>query len=163
MAHLTNFSFEFFYEIFTEDASQLLLYHGAKKSKMTKNPNQGGGPALTWAAVWQVVQICCRKTTHSWSFFFAMHGPDAILLQHVMAPVYENDDGSVQAKLYRGNTPWLKKSFIRPSLPTVTWPCQGKFPRTAQKLSKQQQRENPLTRRTETCSLFDKRAKHSTW
>ena len=45
MAHLTNFSFEFFYENFTEDASQLRLYHGAKKSKMTKNSNQGG-PAL---------------------------------------------------------------------------------------------------------------------
>ena len=30
VAHLTNFSFEFFYEIFTEDASLLLLYHGAK-------------------------------------------------------------------------------------------------------------------------------------
>ena len=42
MAHLTNFSFEFFYKIFTEDASQPLLYHGAKKSKMTKNSNQGG-------------------------------------------------------------------------------------------------------------------------
>ena len=39
---LTNFSVEFFYEIFTEDAS-LLLYHGAKKSKMTKSSNQGGG------------------------------------------------------------------------------------------------------------------------
>ena len=49
MAHLTNFSFEFFYEIFTEDASLLCLYHGAKKSKMTdQNLNQegGGGPAL---------------------------------------------------------------------------------------------------------------------
>ena len=46
MAYLTNFSFEFFYEIFTEDASLLFLYHGAKKSKMTKNSNQGGGPAL---------------------------------------------------------------------------------------------------------------------
>ena len=45
MAHLTNFSFELFYKIFTEDASQPLLYHGAKKSKMTKNSNQGG-PAL---------------------------------------------------------------------------------------------------------------------
>ena len=45
MAHLTNFSFEFVYEIFTEDASLLILYHGAKKSKMTKNSNQGG-PAL---------------------------------------------------------------------------------------------------------------------
>ena len=43
MAHLTNFSFEFFYNIFTEDASLPLLYHGAKKSKMTKNSNQGGG------------------------------------------------------------------------------------------------------------------------
>ena len=42
MAHLTNFSFEFFYEIFTEDASLSILYYGAKKSKMTKNPNQGG-------------------------------------------------------------------------------------------------------------------------
>ena len=39
MAHLTNFSF--FNEIFTEDASLPILYHGAKKSKMTKNPNQG--------------------------------------------------------------------------------------------------------------------------
>ena len=45
MAHLTNFSFEFFYELFTEDASLLFLYHGAKTSKMTKNSNQGG-PAL---------------------------------------------------------------------------------------------------------------------
>ena len=45
VAHLTNFSFEFFYKIFTEDASLPLLYHGAKKSKMTKNSNQGG-PAL---------------------------------------------------------------------------------------------------------------------
>ena len=42
VAHLTNFSFEFFYKIFTEDASLPLLYHGAKKSKMTKNSNQGG-------------------------------------------------------------------------------------------------------------------------
>ena len=46
MAHLTNFSFEFFYKIFTEDASRPLLYHGAKKSKMTKNSNQGGGSCL---------------------------------------------------------------------------------------------------------------------
>ena len=43
VAHLTNFSFEFFYEIFTADAYLSLLYHGAKKSKMTKNSNQGGG------------------------------------------------------------------------------------------------------------------------
>ena len=36
-------SVEFFYEIFTEDASLPLLYRSAKKSKMTKNSNQGGG------------------------------------------------------------------------------------------------------------------------
>ena len=42
---MTTFSFEFVYEIFTDDASLSILYHGAKKSKMTKNPNQGG-PAL---------------------------------------------------------------------------------------------------------------------
>ena len=41
MARLTNLSFEFFYEIFTEVASPLVLYDGAKKSKMTKNSNQG--------------------------------------------------------------------------------------------------------------------------
>ena len=46
MAHLTNFSFEFVYEIFTADASLPFLYHGAKKSKMTKNSNQGGGSCL---------------------------------------------------------------------------------------------------------------------
>ena len=33
---------EFFYENFTEDASLLPLNDGAKKSKMTKNSNQGG-------------------------------------------------------------------------------------------------------------------------
>ena len=47
MAHLTNFSFEFFYKIFTEDASLPLLYHGAKKGENDKNSNQGG-PALSW-------------------------------------------------------------------------------------------------------------------
>ena len=31
--HLTNFSFEFFYESFTLDAPLLFLYHGAKKFK----------------------------------------------------------------------------------------------------------------------------------
>ena len=50
-------SFEFSYEIFTEDVSQLFLYHGAKKLKMTKNSNQrgGGGPALMLLA-------CLEKT-----------------------------------------------------------------------------------------------------
>ena len=41
MAYLTNFSFELFYALFIED-DLLCLYHGAKKSKMTKNSNQGG-------------------------------------------------------------------------------------------------------------------------
>ena len=31
-----------FYAIFTQGAPLLFLYHGAKKSKMTKNSNQGG-------------------------------------------------------------------------------------------------------------------------
>ena len=56
MAHLTNFSFEFLYEIFIEDASLRLLNHGAKKSKMTKNSNQGG-PALS---IWKV--FCQHQT-----------------------------------------------------------------------------------------------------
>ena len=43
MANLTNFSFEFFNEIFTVDASLLLLYYGAKKSKMTKNSSRDTG------------------------------------------------------------------------------------------------------------------------
>ena len=44
----------FFYDIFTEDASLLLLYHGAKKSKMTKTSIQGG-PALE---VWLMILFC---------------------------------------------------------------------------------------------------------
>ena len=43
-----NFFFEYFYEILTEEASLLLLYHGAKKSKMTKNSNQGGPALRQW-------------------------------------------------------------------------------------------------------------------
>ena len=48
VAHLTDFSFELFHETFTEGASLLFLYHGAKKSKITKNSNQrrGGGSCL---------------------------------------------------------------------------------------------------------------------
>ena len=60
MAYLTNFSFEFFYAIFTEDASLLLLYHGVKKSKMTKNSNQGG-PALIGKA---------QQTFFMWSSYW---------------------------------------------------------------------------------------------
>ena len=42
VAHLTNFSFEFFYEIFTEDAPLLLFYTMVQKSqKWQKNSNQG--------------------------------------------------------------------------------------------------------------------------
>ena len=50
MAHLTNFSFELFNEIFKEDVSLLLLYHGANKC-MTKNSNQEG-PALCQRKTW---------------------------------------------------------------------------------------------------------------
>ena len=56
MAHLTKFSFEFFSESFTEDASPFFLYHGAKKSKMTKNSNQGG-PALNSWSGFSIIQV----------------------------------------------------------------------------------------------------------
>ena len=58
MAHLTNFSFEFCYKIFTEDASLPLPYHGAKKSKMTKNSNQGGGGGPALIKLRAVVKRC---------------------------------------------------------------------------------------------------------
>ena len=45
-AHLTNFSLEFLHAVFTQHAALHLLHHGAKKSKMTKNSNQGRGPCL---------------------------------------------------------------------------------------------------------------------
>ena len=48
--HLTNFSFEYFYAIFTDDASLLFPNRGAKKSNMTKNSIKGSflkaGPPL---------------------------------------------------------------------------------------------------------------------
>ena len=46
MAYLTNFSFEFFYNIFTEDAFLPLLYHGAKKVKNDQKLKSRGFPAL---------------------------------------------------------------------------------------------------------------------
>ena len=39
-------SFEFFYEIFTEDASQFVLYHGAKSQNYQKLKSRGGGACL---------------------------------------------------------------------------------------------------------------------
>ena len=42
-----------FYKIFTEDASQPLLYHGAKKLKMTKNSNQGGPAPCLKIVKWE--------------------------------------------------------------------------------------------------------------
>ena len=44
------------YGVECEDASQRLLYHGAKKSKMTKNSNQGG-PALKWSFLCTIVLL----------------------------------------------------------------------------------------------------------
>ena len=44
VAHFASFAFEFFYVLFTEYASRLLLYHGAKESKDHKL--QSRGPAL---------------------------------------------------------------------------------------------------------------------
>ena len=59
---MTNVSFEFFYKIFTEDASLPLLYHGAKKSKMTKNSNQGGGGSclkFSLPNIWLSMSFLC--------------------------------------------------------------------------------------------------------
>ena len=65
MAHLTHFSFEFFYKIFTEDASLSLLYHSAKKSKWPKTQIKGG-PALSSMKnrkVWWIWKIRVRRMT----------------------------------------------------------------------------------------------------
>ena len=42
VAHLTNFSFEIFYAIFTQDVPVLFLYYGAKKSKKWPNLKSRG-------------------------------------------------------------------------------------------------------------------------
>ena len=74
MAYLTNFSFEFFYEIFTEDASLLLLYHGAKKSKMTKNSNQGGGgPAENMRDLKKCSSLCWWRICMRLNKFPSLH------------------------------------------------------------------------------------------
>ena len=44
VANLTNFSFEFFCEIFTEVASQLFLYYGGKSQKWPKTQIKGALP-----------------------------------------------------------------------------------------------------------------------
>ena len=69
MAHLTNFSFEFFYEIFTEDASPFLLYHGAKKvkndqklkSRESLDGYKYGG--VTRIILFSISQHCAEQTT----------------------------------------------------------------------------------------------------
>ena len=90
MAHLTNFSFEFFNEIFTEDASLLLLYHGAKKSKMTKNSNQGGGgPALIGrfcsTHITYENYVRCLRTTNVKIGFACAFGPTYVVT-YVFSP-----------------------------------------------------------------------------
>ena len=58
-----------FYKIFTVDASQSFLYHGAKKSKMTKNSNQGGGgPALNCLLPGiPLLQVNSRRALLNWT------------------------------------------------------------------------------------------------
>ena len=65
MAHLTNFSFEYFYENFTEDASLVILHHGAKKSKMTINSNQGGPPRFPVSMLSPETQLILQDTRAS--------------------------------------------------------------------------------------------------
>ena len=96
--YLTNFSFELLYEIFTEDASLLFLYDGAKKSKMTKSSNQRGS---------------CLKP----------RAKNLIMYLHVYCLKLENYPGfSKKAK----DTPPLAKSQIARSAarqPLLGWRC----------------------------------------
>ena len=50
-----------FYEIFTENASLFLLYHGEKESKMTKNSNQG-------------VSTHCELTVREGCYMYSLRG-----------------------------------------------------------------------------------------
>ena len=74
VAHLTNFSFEFLYEIFTKDASRLLLY-----TMMQKTQIKGvlGGPIArnslgTLSAISQAILVGMLSFFHSvhWDIFF---------------------------------------------------------------------------------------------
>ena len=68
--------FESFYAMFTEGASLLLLYmHGAKKSKITKNSNQGD-PAvntklasISYLAILVKYILAKKKKTLHWQIF----------------------------------------------------------------------------------------------
>ena len=107
MAHLTNFSFEFFYEIFTENASLLCLDHGPKKSKMTKNSNQGGGPALK---AFYLIFVCsnCKKSGLSNSLIVSTHPFFAFREQkRVISPTKK--------------TPVFSSRVTRSTFNTATW------------------------------------------
>ena len=89
---MTKFSFENFSEIFTEDASLLLQYHGAKKSKMTKNSNERG-PCRNNALSLAKWKANINLTTVLWKNNFpATHrflpaGP-RLRLCHIPPPLY---------------------------------------------------------------------------
>ena len=57
MAHLSNFSFELFYAVFTQDAPLFFLYHGAK----SKNSNQGVLPSEPLEAILVIFGRFCLK------------------------------------------------------------------------------------------------------
>ena len=63
MAHLANFSFDFFYKIFTEDAPQPLLYHGAKKSKMTVKSHTDTGVEMLRVNIEELFQELTRHNS----------------------------------------------------------------------------------------------------
>ena len=60
MAHLTTFSFEFFYEFFREDASLLLLYHGAKNQKWPKTQLKRVLTSLKTGLIYLI--ICLKRS-----------------------------------------------------------------------------------------------------
>ena len=67
MAHLNHPFFDFFNTTCTENASLLLLYNGAKKSKMTKHSNQGGS---------------CLKSRRTWKDWNSKPHP-----RHITSPI----------------------------------------------------------------------------
>ena len=78
MAHLTNFSFEFFYKIFTEDASQPLLYHVCKKVKNDQKL-KSRGPALKQCNHGNNIYKAAELTCHA---YFCRNDKIVICLDH---------------------------------------------------------------------------------
>ena len=63
VAHLTNFSIEFFYAIFRQDAPPLFLHHGAKK---VKNDQKVGKNSITAFFFWSCISVVSLNHASLW-------------------------------------------------------------------------------------------------